>query len=221
MRPDDKPASEASLKDRDVLEVHRAALREPPDPGEGRERGPWWLWAGAIIAIFFGGYYLGRYGGSFFKNAIHIGYIEPEKYADVTPARIDPQAPARPESVGATLYAGRCVSCHQSSGLGMPSAFPPLANSDWVTGDPETVIRVIAHGLTGPITIRGQTYNGVMPAWKDSMSAREIAEVATYIRTSWGNQASIVSESLVQKVLQEPGPQGANWTAPELLRLRK
>ena len=57
-----------------VLELHRAQLRERPEPDEGSEPVPWWLWAIATAAVFFGGFYLGRYGGEFTADAHGVPY---------------------------------------------------------------------------------------------------------------------------------------------------
>lgn len=101
---------------------------------------------------------------------------------------------------GAKVYAARCASCHQPTGAGVPGAFPPLAGSEYVTGKPEDHAKVVLNGLNGAITVKGQSYNGVMPAWKDVLSDREIAAVVTYERNSWGNKAGVVTPDDVKKL---------------------
>src|SRR5690606_15023168 len=59
----------------DVGRLHRAIYREPRDPVEGREPTPWWVWATAEAALFWGGWYLGRHGGTF-STATHIAFAE-------------------------------------------------------------------------------------------------------------------------------------------------
>ena len=49
---------------------------------------------------------------------------------------------------------------------------------------------IIAKGLTGPIKVKGQTWNGNMPAWKGTLTDQQLADVATYIRSAWGNKAA-------------------------------
>jgi len=62
-----------------------------------------------------------------------------------------------------------------------------------VTGDPQKVIGIITNGLHGQISVNGQTYNGIMPAWKGTLSDKDIAAVVTFIRTSLpGNHASAI-----------------------------
>jgi mono/diheme cytochrome c family protein len=118
-----------------------------------------------------------------------------------------PQAPGAAAAVmvpkaasanGATVFAQNCSSCHGAQGQGTPSVFPPLANNPTVTGDPAKVIGIVRNGLTGSISVNGQTYSGTMPTWKSQLSASDIAAVVTYIRTSLGsNHASPVSVTQV------------------------
>ena len=88
---------------------------------------------------------------------------------------------------GQKVFSANCSSCHGASGMGMPGAFPPLANNPVVTGDPQKVIGIVVGGLKGPVSVAGQTYNGQMPAWKGNLSNSDIADVITYIRGSLGN----------------------------------
>ncbi len=80
----------------------------------------------------------------------------------------------------------------------LPGTFPPLANNPVVTGDPEKVVGIVLGGLHGSIQVNGQTYNGMMPAWKGTLSNKDVADVITYIRGSLGNnKASAVTEAQV------------------------
>jgi cbb3-type cytochrome c oxidase subunit III len=98
---------------------------------------------------------------------------------------------------GEALFAAHCATCHQSAGQGS-SAFPPLAGNPVVAAaDPGTMIAVIVNGRTGPLEVNGRTYNGRMPTWKGQLSNADIASVATYVRSAWGNNASPVTERQV------------------------
>ncbi len=111
----------------------------------------------------------------------------------------DQVAAARsPEALsGAALFAARCSACHQSSGQGT-DAFPPLAGNPVVSSaDPGAMIAVIVNGRSGPLTVNGKTYNGQMPTWKGQLTNADIATVATYVRSAWGNNASPVTEEQV------------------------
>lgn len=105
-------------------------------------------------------------------------------------------------SDGAKIYQTNCSSCHQASGAGVPSTFPPLADNAVVTGDPKQLVHIIKYGLNGKIQVKGATYNGMMPAWGQQLSDADIAAVSTYVRSSWGNKASAISEAQVKAVAQ-------------------
>jgi mono/diheme cytochrome c family protein len=98
---------------------------------------------------------------------------------------------------GATVFETNCSSCHQTSGLGLPGTFPPLAHNPVVAGDPSRVIHIVKDGLTGQISVKGVGYNGEMPAWGQALSNSDIAAVITYVRSSWGNAASAVTPAQV------------------------
>jgi len=98
---------------------------------------------------------------------------------------------------GAKVYDTNCSSCHGAMGQGSPGAFPPLAGNPTVTGDAGKVIHIVKGGLTGTISVKGHAYNGTMPAWGSSLSNGDIAAAITFIRSSWGNKASAVTEAQV------------------------
>lgn len=104
--------------------------------------------------------------------------------------------------LGKAQYA-TCSACHQPEGQGLTGAFPPLANSEWVTGPVENLVRIQLRGLQGPIEVDGQIYNNVM-APLAYQSDEQIAAVLTYIRNAWGNEASAVEPATV-----------AEWRAKE------
>jgi ubiquinol-cytochrome c reductase cytochrome b subunit len=101
---------------------------------------------------------------------------------------------------GAQVYGANCSGCHGASGQGTPGTFPPLAKNAFVTGDPKPVVHAILYGLSGSIQVNGGTYNGQMPAWKGQLTNADIAAVATYVRSAWGNSAGAVTEADVAKV---------------------
>ena len=104
-------------------------------------------------------------------------------------------------SKGEALY-GRCQVCHQANGAGLPGAFPPLAGSEWVAGSPSRPIAILLHGVQGELTVAGTTYNSAMMAYGTGvpMSDDEVAEVLTYVRSSFGNRASAVTAADVAKI---------------------
>ena len=103
---------------------------------------------------------------------------------------------------GGKVYQTNCSSCHQANGTGVTGVFPPLAGNPIVTGDSKQLIHIVKYGLTGKIVVLGQNYNGMMPNWGQQISNAEIAEAITYIRSSWGNKSSAVTEAEVAGVSQ-------------------
>jgi hypothetical protein len=111
-------------------------------------------------------------------------------------------------------YQTICATCHQAEGQGMPGAFPPLAGSEWMTGNPEVPIQIVLVGLTGPVDVKGTTYNALMPP--PAMTDEQIAEAISYARTHFGNAASTVDVALVRKVRASLAGRTTPFTAAEL-----
>jgi mono/diheme cytochrome c family protein len=205
-----RSAEEDRQRDVDVLAVHRQAFREPGDPGEGAESGPWWFWAASVAALVFGGFYMGRYMGVFAgEEAVHAKAVQELHQAGA------PSEAEEPAS-GAGVFGSRCAACHQASGRGVPGVFPPLAGSEFVNGDSARLVRLVLQGLTGPITVDGASFNGAMPAWRDQLTDAEIAAVLTYVRSSFGNTSPALSAALVAAERAATAGRTAPWTVQEL-----
>ncbi|MEO5998261.1 MAG: c-type cytochrome [Chitinophagaceae bacterium] len=97
---------------------------------------------------------------------------------------------------GEKMYRSYCISCHQADGKGDGNRFPPLNGSEWVNGDNERLINVLLKGVEGPITVKGKSFEGVMPR-HDFMSDAEIAKVLTYIRLNFTNHPVVIHEAEV------------------------
>jgi glucose/arabinose dehydrogenase len=82
---------------------------------------------------------------------------------------------------GATIYNTYCAACHQYNGKGDGTRFPPLAGSEWVTGDKQRLIRIVLNGLNEPIKVQNVTYSGLMPAHK-FLKDEQVAAVLNYVR---------------------------------------
>ena len=98
---------------------------------------------------------------------------------------------------------GYCNTCHQANGKGLPSSgFPPLANSIWVTGNQERLIKLVIKGIMGPMELNGVKYAGQVPMtpYGGLMSDKDIAAVLTYVRNSFGNKASAIDPEKVKEV---------------------
>lgn len=198
----------------DVERIHRAIRREPGDPVEGQERAPWFFVATVAVAFFWGGWYLGHHGGTF-DTTTHIALATRDVGIVAQGAEQSVKSIANPVEAGKAVFAKHCASCHQTTGKGIPGAFPPVVGSEWVTGSPDVLLRILLHGLQGPVTVAGATYNGAMPAWSDVLKAEEIAAVATYLRQWSPNNAPAVTVEQVTVLRDATGARAA-WTAPEL-----
>lgn len=199
----------------DVEYLHRAIYREAFEPEEGRERVPWWVWAVFAIAIFWAGLYLGLYGGSF-DTATHVAFSRTKPLVRAEIAEEAAAIQADPIRAGQALYSARCQACHQPDGTGVAGVFPPIIGAEQVNGPPEIVVLIILHGLAGPVTVQGQSYNGVMPGWQDILDDAEIAAVASYIRQWESNDATPVTPELVSALRNATAQRTNPWTAQEL-----
>jgi mono/diheme cytochrome c family protein len=101
-------------------------------------------------------------------------------------------------AAGSKLYNTYCASCHQQNGKGDGTRFPPLAESEWVNGDKKKLIEVVLNGLSGPITVKGVGYNEAMPP-HGYLQDSEIAQILTYVRSSFGNNSGFVSPNEVSR----------------------
>lgn len=117
---------------------------------------------------------------------------------------------------GGTIYALNCLACHQSDGRGREGLAPPLAGSEWVEGSPERLVRIVTHGLTGPIQVRGQTYQLDMPAF-GFLNDDQVAGLLTFVRRSWGHTAEPIAPALVKRIRAEISSRNRAWTSVELL----
>ena len=126
-------------------------------------------------------------------------------------------AQATTAEAGQKVYAQVCLGCHTEAGVGNPGVYPPLDGSEWVNSTPERVINILLHGLLGPVTVAGEEYNGLMPGWKASLKDDEIAAVATYIRSAWGNFSPAISQAQVAAIREATKSRTTPWSAAELL----
>ena len=213
----DSRVDQAAVTDETLLVAHEKLLGKQPDEKARYRLLPLNLLFIFSGLIFFGGTYLGRYAGHFdpliFNENAKAG------------AAVAAAPAANPIDVGRKLYNNAaCNTCHQPNGQGLPGAFPPLVGSEWVTGSEERLIRIVLHGLVGPIKVKGADYNSAMPAfgrvagsgynWTDD----KVAAVLTYVRQEWGNQAGPISTEKVAEVRAKEGDHKP-WTAAELEKL--
>lgn len=176
-------------------EIHPQQERENPEPQEGSNPMPWFVIALTALLMSFGVFYIAR---SAIGDSPALGDGR-------STAELQGAAPAVAGTAvdGAAVFASRCVACHQANGAGLPGVFPPLAGSEWVTGKETTLIALVLHGAGGPLTVKGSTYNGAMPAFGAQLADAELAAVLTHVRSQWGNGATPVTADTVAAVRKE------------------
>ena len=164
--------------------------REKLDPGEGMRPLPWVVTLLLGAMLMWGAFYIvvTPTGGLSSNGDQRTLSLLESKTASSGASQID----------GKQLYIGKCAACHQATGLGLAGVFPPLAASEWVVESPVTLTHILLHGIQGKITVKGVSYQGLMPAW-NTLSDAEIAAVASYIRSDWGNNAAPITEDDVKK----------------------
>ena len=132
-----------------------------------------------------------------------------------------PAAPAPAAADGKRIFTTTCAACHQASGEGLGEQYPPLVGSEWVSDDEAKMVRIILHGLTGPVDVAGQTFSGAMPAWGAILKDQDIAAVATYVRGAWGNKSAPVSAASVKTIRSATLARTTPWTVAEQALVKK
>lgn len=119
--------------------------------------------------------------------------IEPDLVSEVRAGReeaepVEVDLPDDWFELGEAAYLQNCAACHQASGAGIPGAFPALAESAFVQGNADELLRVLLNGRAG------------MPAFAGSLDNATIGLVASYIRNAWDNDAHLVDADMVEVV---------------------
>ena len=138
-----------------------------------------------------------------------------ELAADAKPLTPDQE---RHRIEGAAYYRSRCASCHGAQGKGIAGLAPPLANSHWVTGPSEPLIRILLHGLKGPIEVAGTTWNGLMPGHgnQSEFTDQLASGLMTYLHRAWGHSGRAIDPGFVQTARQATKGRTSMWSASEL-----
>jgi mono/diheme cytochrome c family protein len=178
-------------------------------------RGRWLIARVVMVATVAVGLVAARDGG---RRVAEGGQAPPTEPAAHVPSG---GVAASVQQTGQQIYQ-RCATCHQATGLGIPGAFPPLAGSEWATAANAALpIRIVLRGLQGPVTVKNQRFNSAMPAYGTGqpLSDADVASVLTYVRSSWGNQASAVTPAQVAGERSATAAHTTPWTAADLTPL--
>ncbi len=138
---------------------------------------------------------------------------------DEVAAGLKPLSPSQIAAMekGQAFYP-KCGTCHGPDGAGTTGLAPALAGVEWVTGPPEWLGRIILQGLAGPVSVNGETWQGVMPPHGHlaELDNATLAGLMTYMRRSWGNAADPVSESEAAAIREASVGRSSPWTVDEL-----
>jgi mono/diheme cytochrome c family protein len=208
-----KGSSEAEEKLRaEPSELVAAVTREMSEPTDGIAPTPVGLVLFFFVLAGWAGYYLSSNSGGFNANTYDEHYTGRANSPDV-------QTPQDPMVLGRRTF-NMCAQCHQENGLSLAGTYPPLSGSEIVLGDPQTLARILLHGLHGDVTVAGAVYNGEMPGW-DRLSDIQIASVLTYIRGTWTNNGSPVDPALITAIRDQTATRTQAWTWAELREAAK
>ncbi len=148
----------------------------------------------------------------------------PEEFVKFDPPKHLSPADQKQYALGAAVYQreAHCGTCHLANGKGNGTVYPSLVGSAWVTGSEERLVKMALHGLWGKLTVHGKTYDpalGVPPmtAFKNLLNDEEAAAVLTFVRNTWGNNASVIAPDTVKRVRAATTERTTFWSPDELL----
>ena len=205
-------AEQACASDESIQQVHAQLQKQRPEKADGYSLLPHALLGLMCCAVFFGSIYLAHYSIRF-DPLVYNENANREK-----PGATKVVALTRAQ-LGKKVFDTTCITCHQATGLGTPGVYPPLAGSEWAQGSEERVIRIVLHGLNGPITVKGNDFNNVMAPLGAALKDEQIANAISYVRSAWGNKAAEVDPETVAKIRAETAAHDGYFTVPELLKV--
>ena len=197
--------------------MHAAIRREKNEPRAGLEPLSVWLIAVFAVTIFAGAFYIGRYSGNFTGDSLDPRSTALVRKSSATASASQTTAELSPAARGRKIFVANCATCHQPSGTGVPGQYPPLAGSEYVTGGTRRLGMIILKGLQGPLTVKGAQYGtAVMQPWEKTLTDAKIADVLTYIRSDWGNNAPPVGAEEVAALRKEMAGRTESLTEADL-----
>lgn len=203
---------QAGASDDSIQQVHAQLLRQKPEKKNGYAMLPLVMLGLMCSAVFFGSIYLAHYSIRFDPLVVNEHAKREKPGAGVAVVLTRAQ-------LGKRVYATTCIACHQANGMGVPGLYPHLVGSEWALGSEERIIRIVLHGLNGPITVGGKDFNNVMAPLGAVLKDEQIANVLSYVRAEWGNNAPEVEPGTVAKIRAETAGHVGFWTSAELLQI--
>ena len=185
------------------------------EPTATRATVPMWIFVLTLVLLFLGSVYFDHHSG-WFDAQVYQPYASAEELDAYQPK----SGAAAMLAQGKRSYDMVCGLCHGPDGLGKPNQAPPLAGSEWVnTKGFDRLARIPLTGLTGPLTVQGKDWNLSMAPMGAALSDADLANVLTYIRGSWGNNAGPVTADDVKSVRAKIGARPQPLNAEQLKAL--
>ena len=126
--------------------------------------------------------------------------------------------------IGKTQFVATCAACHHPAGYGEAGKGPALIDSDWARGSSSRLVRIVLHGLHGPIAINKEPFNKdaslEMPAMAMALDDTKIAGVLTYVRREFGDGAAPVEIAIVSAIRAVENGRTEQWTEKELAKAK-
>jgi mono/diheme cytochrome c family protein len=189
--------------------------RNEDEPTAAPFAAPKWMIVLTIGLLSFGVWYLYRHG-SVGEPKLYTPFTSTEQLKSFQPVSGAMAMLVRSKASYETV----CGLCHGAEGQGKPGQGPALAGSEWVTAKNFNRLAYLSlAGVTGPMQVKGQDWNMAMSAMGMALSDESLAGVLTYIRSSWGNQASPVTADDIKKIRIEIGPRPQPCTSEQLKTL--
>jgi len=148
-------------------------------PYETRRRIPWPVYSIVIALVAWGAFTLFDLDNDTANESMHSASAEAGSTSGI--------------SAGHELFNQYCATCHQEDGIGLSGAVPPLDGSPFVTAESDVPVSIVLMGISGPITVNGDRYNGRMPTFRPVLSDADIAAILSYVRQAWSNDADAVA----------------------------
>jgi len=203
---------QGGASDDSIQQVHAQLQKQKPDKASGYSFLPLAVLGLMCSSVFFGSIYLAHYSIRF-DPLVTNENARREKPGAVVQTAVPPAV------LGKKVFTTICATCHQLTGQGVPGVYPPLAGSEWAQGSEERIIRIVLHGLNGPISVSGKDYSNAMASLGGVLKDEQIANALTYVRQEWGNKAPEVKAETVARIRAEVGNHPAPWTSAELLKI--
>ena len=182
------------------------------EPTAARVHLPMWILVVLLTLLYLGGIYFDRHSG-WFDRQVYSPYANAAMLESYQPKSGAAAAAAQ----GKKSYEQVCGLCHGVDGLGKPGQAPPLAGSEWVNANGHNrLAHIPLAGINGTVSVAGKDWNLPMAAMGAALSDADLANVLTYIRSSWGNKAGEVTADDIKAVRASLGARPQPMTSEQL-----